>query len=166
MPPLRDAALVERCDRCDQIASARCRRCHRPACADHAPSRGRRCADCEAELDRRLAVVREIHSGSREVNPKAMRLAKITTLAASGLTVAGLGIAALAGMIGWQRAVVSAVIGPLLIASYALLALMFYSMFEAGYQASKLRPLITRLRFLRERPGGRLLAAPQLGEEE
>ena len=166
MPPLRDTALVQRCDQCDEIASARCKRCDRPACGDHEPARGRRCADCQLVLDERLAAITP--ADVREQLAWYARLLGIVFVG-SGAALGGLGaIVVIVLLVAGQVTVGSALLGVLIMAVCAgtigaLLCAVFTLPFMSFTGVQALRLHLARRRFLAERPGARRLpSADQL----
>lgn len=153
--PHRSAEPAERCHACDAIATATCVRCARPCCADHAPARRRRCDACEAELDRRLAVVEADRVDLQGTHKRAYRAAGcggvlIGLLAAIRVALAGAG--------AFEIAALTAV---MILAGFLTTLVVAMGWSIAGQPGlGQTRRLVTRTRFLRERPGRRLLPEP------
>ena len=173
--PMRSTALAVRCKSCEQIATSHCLRCNRPACDEHAPARGRRCAMCEGELERRLDRTKPI-----ELEKGLVTAAKVSLYAGLGSGLAfgatflilgliivlfgGMGIAQALGM----AAAAAVIFGLLGSGTAAILSLPFIG---AGGAVAGSRALVRKLeaqRFLRERPGQRRLnpATAPIAEEE
>ncbi|MEM9490298.1 MAG: hypothetical protein AAGC55_14225 [Myxococcota bacterium] len=62
--PLRHQDFRQLCARCRAPTTRTCLRCALPLCAEHAPGRGRRCVNCEAEFRARI-LRREAESAER-----------------------------------------------------------------------------------------------------